>query len=525
MSSDPFDTLPLAFAGFRLAYFLIGLLGLYALWRRPRPTGAVALLLGLNVAAWAAYVAPLGRLYALDDVRDRAFNVGMAACVAAGNSPWDHVQVGYASLEPFWDVLVAALALFDPARVMAIYHWVPVLALVVVTLGLYRGLGVAENDAWERVLMVFAVLGLSSFTASPEPPVPPLWAGNFLLKPNHATGWGVAAIVLGLRARRAPWWVQGLVLGLLAWVFLLHWAFVAAGLVLAEWLRRPEERRVKDLVFSLGVSSLVALPEILNLARDFSPFGQGDSRDQVWAMAQIGQVLALPHWVTLDLGPLFVLGIGGAVVLRRRGLDRDHLLLGLLLATWLLWLALALASPFGIAPEPDELHYFLRFAMALTAGAALAGIARHIEKVLPLGPGQGSVLVMAAFLVLTFPAYWDPPTMDRYYQWSLPPLDPKVVEYGTWVRENTPPDAVFLAGPLSSSWIPVLSGRRVLLTGDARPPSDYRERKETERLLLRSSDAEAIQRAARAAGISFLAIDRPLSRAYGLENMRPEWGA
>lgn len=523
MRIDPLSSEALGFAAFRILYFVIGLVGLSLLWRRPRPQAALALILGLNLGAWAAYVLPLGRLHALDEQRDRAFNVGMAACVAAGSSAWDHTQVGYAGLEPFWSLLTAALAGFDPARVMSVYGWLTPLSLLVVGLGLYAGLriGKDDDDRWERVLIVFAALGLSSFSMSWQPPVPALWAGNFLLKPNHACGFGLVGAGLGLRARGARWWLLGLVMGLLAWVFLLHWAYLAAGLVVALGFEQRGQRRFKSLVAALALSLLIAAPQIANLARDFLPQA-GESADQVWAMDTLGRTLALPNWVTLDLGPLLVLGIAGALVLRRRGSERDRLLLGLLAATWLAWGALAVGSLYGFAPEPDELHYFLRLTMAVAAAAALAALAGAAERTWALRPGQGHVLVMAALLVLTFPAYWDPPTMDRYYPWSVPALDKNVVAYGGWVRDHTPRDAVFLAGPSSSSWIPALAGRRVLLTGDARPPSNYGERKAAERTLLRSRNLDLIRQAARAFGVTYLAIDRPLAREHRLEQMQPE---
>ena len=93
----------LAFSLSRVCLVLGGLAGLAALWRRPRPNVAVAVLVVLHLAAWASYVAPLGRLYGLGEHLDRSFNVGMAACAAAGNSPFEHVQVRHSSAEPAWN--------------------------------------------------------------------------------------------------------------------------------------------------------------------------------------------------------------------------------------------------------------------------------------------------------------------------------------------------------------------------------------------------------------------------------------
>src|SRR6185436_16646937 len=87
-----------SYAVFRLAYVAVGLLGCGALWRRPRPALAAALVVALNVAAWAAYVTPLKRPYAFGEPSDRSILIGNAASVAAGNSPFEHVQVRFGNL-------------------------------------------------------------------------------------------------------------------------------------------------------------------------------------------------------------------------------------------------------------------------------------------------------------------------------------------------------------------------------------------------------------------------------------------
>jgi hypothetical protein len=524
MHIDPLSSQALGYAAFRMLYWILGLAFCLLLWRRPSPGLAVALVLALNLGAWLAYVGPLGRVYGLDVQRDAVFNVGMAACVAAGNSAWDHTQTGLASLEPFWSFVTAALSGFDPARVLRVYPFLTPLSLIAVGCALYwglRGQGDDVADRWDRALVVFAVLGLSSFSMAAQAPIPPLWAGNFLLKPNHACGFGLAAIALGLRAKGAAWWVLGLVLGLLAWVFILHWAYLVAGLVAALALQDKRERRVANLAAAVALSALLAAPLVANLSRDFLPRA-GDSADQVWAMTNLARVLALPNWVTVDLGPLLILGGAGVVVLWRRRATRDRLLLGLFAATLVSWLGLAIGSLFGLGPEPDELHYFLRFAVALCAAAALSTGAQLIARKWSLGDGQGHVIVMAALLGLTFPAYWDPPTMDRYYPWSLPALDKNVVAYGAWVRGHTSPADVFAAGPDAASWIPALAGRRVMLVGDARPPRDYAERKAVERTLLRSHELEEIQQAARKFGVAYLAVDPALGKEYRLNDRRPK---
>jgi hypothetical protein len=521
MDISPLSPLSLGYVAFRFAYVACGLLGLLWLWRRPRPSAALWLLVALHLATWAATVAPLGRLYGLSEHLDRGFGVGMTATVATGHSPFEHTQVGFANLEPLWSALPAALGLFRPENAIAVWFWLSPLAVVAVSVGLYFGLRVSaeDDDAWERVLIVFAVLGLSSFSLSQRAPAPPLWAANFLYKPNHAAGWAALAVVLGLRARRrAPPLAVGLALGALAWVFFLHWAYAVAGMLVGLLLRPRGEREARPAIVALLLSLLLAGPYVWHLMRDHSPFGAGGTPRQIW-LDVTGLHLAVPHWATLDLGPLLLLGLGGALVLRRRGAARDHDVLGLLVGTWLLWAAYEVAAPFGVSPEPEELHYFLRFVMALAAGSALFAVAGAVGRLVPLRPGQAPLAVMAALLPLTFPASWDPPAMDRYFRWCLLPLRPKVVAYGEWVRSNTPKDAVFVAGNEACIWIPALAGRRVLLAGASRPPRDYAARKEAERTLLLSRKPELIRATAERFGVDYLAVDGAMLLEYGEDEL------
>jgi hypothetical protein len=479
----------------------------------------VGLIVALNLAAWAAYVAPLKRPYAFGEPSDRSISIGNAATVAAGNSPFEHVQVRFGNLEPLWSVVAAALALFHPGWVYATYGLLSPLSIVVVALSLYCGLRVddLESDRWERVLIVLAVLGLSSFSLSEDTPVPALWAGNLLLKPNHAIGWGLLGVVVGLRTRASPPWLLGLTLGFLAWAYLLGWVYLSSGLVVGALLQRREHRAGGGLALALALSGLVAAPYVAHLMRDYNPLRKDPSSIEIWRET-LGGPLAHPYWVTLDLGPLLLLGTVGAILLWRRRTRRDRQILGVLGAAWMLWIAYALAAAIiGIAPEPDEIHYFVRVNMAVAAGTALAALARHLERTRALAVGQGHLIALAACLPLTFPACWDPPSMDRYFNWCLAPMRPKVEEYAAWVRNNTPGDAVFLAGDEACVWIPALAGRRVLLIDAARPPADYAARKEVERVMLTSRDPDLIHAAARRYGIDYVAIDEPMRKEYGPE--------
>jgi hypothetical protein len=197
------------------------------------------------------------------------------------------------------------------------------------------------------------------------------------------------------------------------------------------------------------------------------------------------------------------------------------MLLGLIFGACGLWLLSVPAALLGMAPEPDELHYFVRFVMALAAGTALAAAARWWEGLRGLNTGQGHLLAMGMCLPLSFPLYWDPPSMDRYYRINMMPLGPKVLAYTQWIRMNTSPRAVFSGGKTSSTWIPALAGRQVLLAeaGKLIPP-DYSERKEAERVLLTERDPDRVRATAARFGVTHVAIDPGLLEEYGVASFR-----
>lgn len=517
----------LAFAALRMLLAAGTLAGLWVLWRRPSASWTLALVVTANVVAWAAYAWPLARSYGLAEGSDRGFNLGMWACVTQGVSPLEHTQRGFGSPEPLWNVLVPLLAGWRLDAVGRAYDLLSPLSLIAVALGVYFGLrparaaspapaDEAEHDRWERVLMAFAALGLVSLSFAPRAPVPPFWAANFLLKPHHACAFGLIAAIAGQRARaprRAL--AAGALLGLLGWAYLMSWGYLVFGLAFGFALLPRGERSLKTLATVLGLSALALVPYVLHLLRDFNPFDAHHASRHMWSDAR-GLPLAVPTWATLDSGALLALGALGLAVWWRRRTPRDGVLLGVVGGAWLLWLVSLPAALLGVAPEPDELHYFVRFGMALAAGAGLAALARWAARGAGRPVGQASIGALMIALPLAFTSYWDPPNMDRYYANSVRPIPRKVLDYGRWIREHTRPGTLFVAGSAAATWIPVLAGRQVLLAeGGELLPRDVVARKAAERVLLRSQDPAEVRAVAARYGVDYVAIDESLVLEYG----------
>ena len=511
----------LALSTFRLALALAALLVFAVLARWPRPRLALGVVFAMHIAAWLVYRAPLQRPYGLGEGSDRTFNVGMAAAVATGNSPFEHTQVRHGSPEPLWNALVGTLARHHPERVPAVYDALTPLALLAVGMATYvwiRRRDGSAGEEWDAVVAAFAVLSLSSLAMNPRPPVPPFWVANFMYKPNHGIAYALAAAAMGIWVARGRVWALALALGALAWVSLVHWAYVLVGLVAGALLWPSAPRRWKPLPGGIALSALAAAPYVFHLARDYAPTGSSATARHMWTDPN-ALLLAVPNWSTIDLGPLLSLGLIGLWLARRRATPLEATVLGMGLAGWAIWLLSVPLAVAGISPEPDEMHYFLRYVMSLAAGFALVTAARWMSAASPgLAGGRAHLLVLSACLPLAFPVYHDPPTMDRYYAESCRPIPPKIAAYAEWIRTRTPPDAVFAAGKSAAMWIPALTGRRVLLAEAGKLlPGDQWERKVVERTLLTSSDAGAVRAAAERYGVTYLAIDEELMHEYGAE--------
>src|SRR5262249_50335160 len=208
-------------------------------WRRPRARVALAVVLAMHVAAWAAYRAPLQRPYGTGEGSDRTFNLGMAASVAVGHSPFEHTQVGHGSPEPFWNWAIALLAGFRPERVAAAYDALTPIALIAVGLAAYAFLrrhevadpSDREREMWTGVLRASCVGGFPSLAMSARPPVPASWVANFMYKPNHGISYALVAAAAGWCAGRARAGRLAVALSALAWVFLLGWAYAVVGVL------------------------------------------------------------------------------------------------------------------------------------------------------------------------------------------------------------------------------------------------------------------------------------------------------
>jgi hypothetical protein len=512
------SALALLFAAFRLA--VVAILAM-ALWRGRKTLTPARALFGLvvvNALACFLYLAPLQRPYSLGAGLDRAFAMGMAANVSVGNSAWDHVQVGQAAPEPLWNWTFAALSGFDLDRIPRAFEAVAIATAALLPLLIFVGLSRAEGaEPWSVALVTFATIQLSSISLGERSPTLPFWLANIQHKPNHGLGFAFIALALGSLCRGKPKIFSLAVwLSALGWVFLMHWGwFVPVVVALALW-KRDERRTALAIGAALLISAIVIAPFVLNLARDYSPGAQDPAARHFWD-ARSGRALSLPVWTVLDPAPLVLLALFGLRAARRRDSWLDRGLVALLAMAWTIWGASSIGAWFGFAPEPDDLHYFLRFATAAMAGLGIEDLARSVGRRFDLEPAESFARALLLLLPLTFVAQWYPPLADRYYPVSMEPLPRKALAYADFIRTRIGVRDVFVGSDEPSTLIPALSGRRVLKAPTDLVPHDQDARTAVEETLMTGSDPGAIRAAARRYGVTYLVLDEDMLRRHGIE--------
>jgi hypothetical protein len=478
--------------------------------RRRRAWPLLALALFGAAVAWWVTNAPLQRMYALGPSADRVGNLALVQVVAAGNSPLRTSQVGQLHFEPFWGALVAALSGWSPDRVLVLYPWLSLLVTWGIALAVYAGLaGLSPGfSQWERALAaLFGVLLWSApldFSGSYRDP----WAMTVLLKPNHALGLVVFPLFLRLFAAIRGWGTRilaGVVLHLLAWVFVLHMAYVAAGLVqfaLSSLLdRRKDARRdALDVAAAILVNVVIVSPYLVMLLVGY-PFLQ---RLSIMTIPPHS-----PHLLetTARAGFVFALGLWGAIVCHRRG-RLGRLWAAQFVAAHLIWVWYLVLSALHMARERDEVVYWARFIGAVLAGVGAFDLATRAAAALPalLEPARRAALVAGLALPFLLPWWWSPPRMDDYYPGSLQPLPERLSVPTAFLRHHTDPRAVVAGDVEYARWVSALGARRTLLSRGLHSPGDAAAREELQRALAAGAEGEAVRAPAARWGVRYVVV-------------------
>ena len=197
-------------------------------------------------------------------------------------------------------------------------------------------------------------------------------------------------------------------------------------------------------------------------------------------MAPLDGLLA----ATLDQMPWIAIGAWGA--LRRRDEASRLFVFG--------GGGLAIAASLGAPVDDWVARCFLRVGLLLGSSLAIWEVAPKLGRVvqgLPRVQRYGFEprnLGVAALLFVTLPGsflvWWNPVGLDPVAEASLEPFPQSLETAMSFIRRETPADAVFLASPSYAPQLVVRTGRRVLRADGLADPLDRDRRISAERPLL-----------------------------------------
>lgn len=511
------------FATTKAVYF-----GLYLLWiawifrggRRLWVWGPLVLAL----LCWFAATFPLQRNYGLDLGTDRLRNLWWCATVAAGQAVGESGVLDRFSLEPFWSLLVSLLSFRNPARVMAVYPFLPALAIILVGCGLaVAATKIVPEDALEErssggrwrlaMLCSFFVLLASTGPVDYLNPFRGFWAKTFMLKPNHALAFALVPVTVAMMVRVMTWRraiLAAVLLGLLGWTFITYWALTCWGILLyALWNfaeGKADRSEAVKIVAALAGGFLIVLPYVYFLIDrfpvtvSFEPAGfVDDPLRSAWGDSP-PRAQSLFFLCTFDLGANFFLALYALWTSLRRRSRFDRLSTSLIVGAYSAWAVNGYLLFIGQARQSDEIYYFLVFVMAVQAGLGAFRIIERASATLSSStdpwlarfakPRKLTAAALGLWLPLTLGWWWNPLLMDAHFRLGLSPLPRTVVTLGDWIVENTRERDVFLAGAEAALWIPALSGRRILFDDDLERVRDAMDRRVLTHVALEPPDAD-----------------------------------
>jgi hypothetical protein len=302
-------------------------------------------------------------------------------------------------------------------------------------------------------------------------------------------------------------------LHLLGWVFVLHWAYVSAALVLHALfdglLRRASWKRAAiDVGTVLGVNLLLVSPYLYML---FAGYPFTVRHPSLALPSKTAHLLQL----SFDQGVVLVLALYGGRVLYRRGDTASRLWLSLWLSGFLLWLGYFPLSWAGAVREPYELYFFMRVLSGALAGIGAWQIACRAGRRLRMPSAYTPAALLTLLFPLALPSWWDPAEMDPYYAGSLEPLPGSLVRTMDFVRHHTESRTAFVVGREYGRYVAALGGRRVLLDKNIHAPGDADTRSKLQTELLVEGSEAAAQDLALRYEVRYLLLDASLLEEYG----------
>jgi hypothetical protein len=209
--------------------------------------------------------------------------------------------------------------------------------------------------------------------------------------------------------------------------------------------------------------------------------------------------------------PLVVMAAWGMAVARRRGDRLGRVLSAQVMGAWLVWAGYHLLSALQLARERDEAFFWARFLTAIGAGVGAWDLAGRMLRALGhLSPTPATRAAALSLLALpwSFPYWWDPVTMDPYFDGCRRAVRPSLLALGEYLRHRTEPDSVVAGDRELARWVSALGARRVLFSNGLHLPKDNIARLGAEEALLEGADAARTASAAARYGLRYIAVTK-----------------
>jgi hypothetical protein len=284
-----------------------------------------------------------------------------------------------------------------------------------------------------------------------------------------------------------------------------------AGFLPGSWVRLGDGLGVLVLVTAaLAVGRLLrrsrwAVPAVATVvAAGWALLGRGVSPLPLWERAML---------LCLDQGPWLPLAVLGW----RRRPDSSSIALALGGG------ALVLGSGTLLPVDVWGAHAFYRLGLLLAA----SGLAQELAVFCGARLGRffglptvaperlGAAALIVALVPGAFITSWDPAALDPVTGRSLEPISPHLLRAMEWVREQTPPGAVFVAGPDYAPAVAALGGRRLLRAPGWLQAPDEERRLRAERQALSGRPSG---RLGRLYGIGYVLATPGEIRKYGIDH-------
>jgi hypothetical protein len=522
--SGPVVTLGAYFVAWKYLFSTLVLLWAASFLKWSSPRWLLFGTLGLAVLTLGALTLPLGRPYGVVEGSPGLFELAHPMVAAARGTASEGWLVGARNPFPLWSLALAGASGVDPQRLLAIYSWIPAIALTGFVVALYLWVRSIELEPGPRSegpaslygapLAVFLVVFLSTDRLSFLEQGATLWPATFWLRPRVVCALALlfASLATLGRAERVP-------------------RFAASGALLAATAWTEPQLAL------LGIIAILVVAVVRRDGRPVIAAGVATLAFALWPVPLVSRWPGLPGtWsgaldalfaVTIDRGLVFALGVYGVVRLASASQRRSPaLFLALTGSTFALYLASSSSATSSRFLDRELLRCG---SLLLLAAAAGVGTARLLADVTDSNGAPvryrsrplhvwGIALLLVVSLPWSFPYWWHPVRMDETYRGSLLPISRQRTDLAEWIDSNTSTDAVFAAGPTYGPWIGALAGRRLLWIDGA--ADAFGDRREAQSKILESRDRAAIGAEVERWGVSYVAWGR--LDADGPMEFRPE---